>query len=234
MVSADKDTAATPFPSFEERWAVQDYTVLTPHAYRIRWTLEGPLATSVSVMKQSLVDPDDDEAPEPYYQGSTWHPFSNSPLTDPPISSIRVHVNPLDEWDEYWMDKHRDHGAGPLATVCCGTQRPVGKAVVGPVVTATARDFVTVHDFLSVVHPYLLDRRGDILAAMGEDPLRNCDGPMPAATKLMVDWSGASTVCVTDEAGGLKVRGRPTKMPASQRGATWEALQRLKAARGNP
>lgn len=89
--------------------------------------------------------------------------------------------------------------------VCCGMTRPRGKKT--KVVVKATGDFVTIHDFLSVVHPYLMARRDEILVAMGEDPGR-LRGPFPPETKLMVDWRSPSIVDVSDEAEWLLFRKR--------------------------
>jgi hypothetical protein len=52
--------------------------------------------------------------------------------------------------------------------MCCGAKRPRGKAVklvVKP--TMSGNEFVTVHDYLSAVPPWLMSARGDILWCMG-------------------------------------------------------------------
>lgn len=213
------------FPSFEERIEVRDWTVLSPEAYRIRWALSGPLTEAVSIMPKSGVQ-EDDAVFEPYCLAPdgaepTWHPFSQSPLTEPKISSIRIHVDPLDEWGYYWIEKHREH-VGPgrvygptrfhsphlsdaqndemenevLLMACCGTRSPRDKGT--DVVVQATGDFVTIHDYLSVVHPYLMGRREDILAALNEGVLRE-DCSLPDDTKLMVSWATAKGLDVIDE-----------------------------------
>lgn len=83
--------------------------------------------------------------------------------------------------------------------------RPRGKKT--QVVAKATGDFVTIHDFLSVVHPYLMARRDEILVAMDEDPGR-LRGPFPPETKLMADWRSPKTVEVSDEAEWLIFRKR--------------------------
>lgn len=52
---------------------------------------------------------------------------------------------------------------------CCGMARPRGKNLSVVVKPAVDREkgFVTVHDYLTVVHPWLMGLREEILAAMG-------------------------------------------------------------------
>lgn len=123
---------------------------------------------------------------EPYYclaqDGAepTWHPFSQLPPTQPKVSSIRVRVDPLDEWAWYWDEKHSDHDDCPTSIydpsnfrlphlsdaqndktekeevllACCGTVSPHDKGT--DVVVKATGDFVTIHDYLSIVQPYLM------------------------------------------------------------------------------
>lgn len=43
-----------------------------------------------------------------------WHPISRDPLTDPPVSSITIRIDPLNEWEQNWVDLHDDHSYQPL------------------------------------------------------------------------------------------------------------------------
>jgi hypothetical protein len=130
-------------------------TRISDDARRIRWTLNGPLETSISIVNLGR-EFDPEEVPEPYYLGDKdghegkWHPFSRSPLSEPKVSSAKLFVNPLDDWDTFWMEIH-EHHTEPDATYdpaevlyepipggdpdlgdkrllrCCGEDRPLGK-----------------------------------------------------------------------------------------------------------
>jgi hypothetical protein len=81
-----------------------------PETRRIRWTLNGPLETAITVARDYWLDAD--EVPEPYYldrEKPTWHPFAQSPLTETKVSSLQLSVGPLVDWDYYWMEIHEDH-----------------------------------------------------------------------------------------------------------------------------
>jgi hypothetical protein len=88
--------------------------LLTEEARRIRWLLNGPLETAVTIMRHHTIEPDDTDF-EPYYRpgqgagSSGWHPFSQLPYTDPKVSSLTLAVNPLDEWRTYWLTNHEEH-----------------------------------------------------------------------------------------------------------------------------
>ncbi|KAF2472782.1 uncharacterized protein BDR25DRAFT_365958 [Lindgomyces ingoldianus] len=202
-------------PSFEAARKAQQQILLTSDALRLYWTLEGPLSSAIRVMDDRHYDPNtplapycDQTAPSP-----SWSPVSQSPLTEPKISSVTVHVEQLDDWEELWLDIHRDHAEpgphneasdfarfGPLPDYdpdsdeegpehllrCCHQDRP-RKTKVSLVVKA-AGEFVTVHDYVSVVHPWLMSLRENILQAAGD--LEDCV-LLPANTRLIVEYAYA-------------------------------------------
>ena len=167
----------------------------------------------------------------------TWHPFAHSPLTKPKVSSVKLFIDPLDTWDYYWMEVHEDHTDpdelhdpadvvyGPMPSVdetkrtesdsyflkCCGSKRPWDQGTTDLIVKATGDSgFVTIYDFISTVHPYLMARRSDIIEAINVDPARGGKHFGPE-TKLMVRWHRANDISVTDEADwmDLYTRNRP-------------------------
>lgn len=184
----------------------------SPGTKRIFWSLDGPLSTSIKVM-ETFFNPD---SLEPYFQQTTgcnsWHPISESPLTEPKISSTTVYVCELLGWKEQWLEIHSTHidldsdvrdqygdgvEIGPLPNYnpeedeegpehllkCCGTKRPCGKG--DPLVvkpTISGNNFITVQGYISAVHPWLISLREDILWTKGLID----DAPLPANTKLMV------------------------------------------------
>ncbi|KAK4031627.1 hypothetical protein C8A01DRAFT_41923, partial [Parachaetomium inaequale] len=211
------DSAETTLPSYEEQDSPQNRVLLNPKTRRIRWTLNGPLETAITVARDRFFDPD--EVPEPYHQG---HAFAQAPLTKPKVSSLKLYVETLDDWDHLWMEIHRDHTDpdatydpanvvyGPLPgvdeaelrggkhlLVCCGLKRPWGRET--QLVVKATGNFVTIHDFISTVHPYLMARRGDIIETMNLDPGRTRK-PFGPETKLMVTWQCAKGVEIWDEA----------------------------------
>lgn len=223
------------FPSYEERHRQElpkgrgHQTRISPDARQIRWTLNGPLETSISIVQLgSEFDPE--EVPEPYYLGKeddnegNWHPFSRSPLSEPKVSSVKLFVNPLDEWDYFWMVEHEEHTdpdakydpaevlyepvpegstypGGQKLLRCCGEDRPLGKETDLVVRGTGDGGFVTIHDFLSVVHPYLMSRRDEILEAMALDGGRPGERPFGPETELIVTWTnpGAVDIQTADE-----------------------------------
>ncbi|KAK4032100.1 hypothetical protein C8A01DRAFT_41457 [Parachaetomium inaequale] len=140
----------------------------------LRWFLSGPLSTQIKVLS-SVVDAESLQTP--YQTDSTsFHPISACPISDPPVSSITVTADVLNGWAGDWEDAHHNHthGRGDFATQpdgtgllmrCCGEDRP------GPgpslTVAASRQEFVTIHDFVMAVHPWLLALEPDIRAAYG-------------------------------------------------------------------
>jgi hypothetical protein len=167
---------------------------------------------------------------------SGWHPVSQESLTTSGISSITTRVQELDDWEHYWYELHHFHSehdddegtngsmirygelpdydpdedeeGPPHLLRCCGEDRPRSKAV-RLVVDASEKDFVTVHDFLSTVHPWLMSMLDDIRAAMETGR----GSPLPADTTLMV-VAGCDRLMVVEEQewSGFK-RKQPTPSP---------------------
>jgi hypothetical protein len=99
-------------PSYEALRSAERLIPFSLDAQRIFWSLNGPLATSIEIMEGRASDPDSPR--EAYFRQTTggvtsWHPASQSPLTEPKVSSITVRVRGLELWEDDWLDKHRDH-----------------------------------------------------------------------------------------------------------------------------
>ncbi|KFY00414.1 hypothetical protein O988_03318 [Pseudogymnoascus sp. VKM F-3808] len=191
------------YPTFSELCSrhVKPYPTLA--AVRIVWSFRGgSLETSLSVMAAAYnIDVLEPYFQQSVGRGSNtpWHVVSKSPVTHPPVSEIRVNVFDLDIWESDWLDFHENHSdpdfhtesdtlsygtlpdydpendkEPPHLLKCCGTDRPRGKEV-GVLVTASPSGpgFVTVHEYVTTVHPWLMRNREDIFKAM------NCWEQMP-------------------------------------------------------
>ena len=185
---------------------------LSPDAKRLKWALEGSLMTAVEVMHDMKYDPKIPTAPYADQTASTtiWHPISQSPLTEPKVSSVMVHIPTVDDWEYEWLEFHRfchhpdESGENPDEFLfgdlpgydsdsdeeedvhllrCCGADRPRKKSET-LLVKATG-EFLTIHDYLSVVHPWLLKRREDIYGAEG-NLMKN--EPLPWNTRLVISY----------------------------------------------
>ena len=210
-------TEADQTPSYETARQTHPQVVLTHDARRLYWTLGGPLTSAISVMGDKWYDPD---VPlEPYCVQAepllSWHSIAQSALTEPKISSITVSVEQLNDWEEKWWELRRDNDDlvpvgtdfgededfdedfdeeddGPQSGLqsCYKDVPRDNRATL--VVRATGA-FITVHDYVSVVHPWLMNLREKILQASG-DLLDNI--PLPPDTRLMVQ-AFPSPDCVT-------------------------------------
>lgn len=203
-----------PFLSYEALRAKQEPPRLTLDAIqRLFWPLDGPLSTSISVMK----DASSPDSLEPYFKQTSdgtgiWHPVSWMPLTKPKVSSITVSVDNLNVWEDYWLEDHEEHsspggsgepsarygelpdlgpedegeeGSDDHLLICCDEVRPRGKAVKLVVKPAAGENgFITVHDYVSAVHPWLASIQEDILNSMSI-----FQRPVPLAMELMVDYN---------------------------------------------
>ncbi|OAQ96890.1 hypothetical protein LLEC1_05321 [Akanthomyces lecanii] len=204
MSSAQPEAEVYPsFASFRRRETLPRPSTA---AMRLIWTLDGSL-TSLKVMNEGL-DPD---APlEPYFQqrpeGTGWHAIAEMPVTRHKISSVTVNIRPFERWAEDWEESHRhaepgipgcifgeaeDDETDPPLLMCCGEERPRDTAPV--LVRASAKPYLRVHDYMSVMHPWLMERNGRILAALGV-----WDGrPLPADTKLAVRHAGDDSLSIS-------------------------------------
>lgn len=84
---------------------------------------------------------------------------------------------------------------------CCNGDQP-RKTKVLLVVNATG-DFLTIHEYVSAVHPWLVGVRQNLLRAAG-DLLDN--EPLPADTKLVALYPGPNDIMVVDDAEWRKDR----------------------------
>jgi hypothetical protein len=138
--------------------------------------------------------------------------------------NCHVKVLLLEGWEDQWVNWHQGHvelnaeyedesnvriGAlpdfdpekdeeGPQYLLrCCGCDRPRGKnATVEVKAGLCSEEFITVHDYLSTVHPWLLNLKNDILEAM----FMFEDDPPLLDTKLMVAFATPDMLLVQQKA----------------------------------
>lgn len=180
-----------PYPSYETLRAAQKWIRLAPNSGQLLfWTLNAPLKQAISVM----ASPSSPGGPlEPYYNqdDDSWHPISRLSITQPKISAVTVRVYQLDEWDAGENEDQDDDEDEKIW---------VGKEEFGVTVKPTAAGdeaFVTVHDFLEVVHPWLMKLRKEILNAKGM--LEGNDQPLADDTELMVDANGLECLIIEEK-----------------------------------
>lgn len=134
-------------------------------------------------------------------------------MTRPPVSSISVGVYQLDEWEDEWVEVHREDYSADRRTIavedgeedtydddgtpvrilhCCGFDRPSPPTTLE--VRASTAPYVTIHDYVTAVHPWLMHRRNDLLLAMNIWNL----APLPQDTALMVNCIAPNQLMIFD------------------------------------
>ncbi|KAI7777445.1 hypothetical protein LA080_003540 [Diaporthe eres] len=218
-------SSSQPLPSFETllhaaRTGTGPLPRLTLNACRLFLTLQGPMNVSVFVLD---ADRNPDATREPYFQRvdpdeTIWHPISREPLTQPKVSSILVSVDDLEDFPSVWLDGHEPHaepdsddcvfgrlgaegagdaedGDGEVELLrCCGTDLP--REIPPLLVEAAEGPYVTVHDYVAAVHPWLLGLRGNILWALNDITEGK---PLPAETDLAVGMYGPDSLNIMTE-----------------------------------
>lgn len=218
-------SSSQPLPSFETlldaaRTGTGPVPTATHDARRLFWTLQGPVEASVFVLDADI---NPDATREPYLQRvdpdeTVWHPISREPLTEPKISSILVTVDDLEQFPSVWLDGHEPHadpdgtgcvfgrpgadgpggaedGDGEAELLrCCGTDLP--REIPPLLVKAAQGPYVTVHDYVTAVHPWLLGLRGNLLWALNDITE---DKPLPAETHLAVSMYGPDSLKIEKE-----------------------------------
>ncbi|KAF7550224.1 hypothetical protein G7Z17_g5854 [Cylindrodendrum hubeiense] len=183
-----------PLPSFKESRLAGNSAKNTNVINRLFWSLGGPLETSIFVLEDAA----NPEGPrEPYFRqttgGTSWHPISQESLTEPRVSSVSVSILPLSDCEEGWRCNHehadRDdpncvyepfRGRTILAR-CCGENRPKNLAPLE--VQALHTPYVTIHDYVTTLHPVLMGLRQNALSILGMWE----GGSLPEETKLVVE-----------------------------------------------
>ncbi|KAK3904826.1 hypothetical protein C8A05DRAFT_13332 [Staphylotrichum tortipilum] len=135
--------------------------LLSDPGRRLFWTLQGALDSAISVLGE---DCNPDGPREPYLRAENnnlHHPIGDEPITTRPYVTLTVTEENIDGWRDEWDDINYegfDEDIRPSAADLPPTFEPV-------VVTASNGEFVSVHDYVTVVHPWLMARREQILRA---------------------------------------------------------------------
>lgn len=179
---------------------------------RLFWSLNDPLDSenTISVLQSRPVngprepyfrhkvtstggDDEDDDGDE---SSSAWHPISKAPVSVPGVSELKVKIVPLGWWVGDWGEYHEPHAedtenpedideSGTLIyCYCCQESRPskVYEDLVVKAGSSTTTGFVTIHDYVTAVHPWLMGLRDDLRGALSV-----FDGQvLPKDTKLVV------------------------------------------------
>lgn len=86
-------------PAYEVYREARQPIGFSDDAKRLEWALEGPLHSAIEVMHDMKYDHDIPTEPYGSQTVSTtiWHPISRSPLTDPKVSSVIVHIEGVED-----------------------------------------------------------------------------------------------------------------------------------------
>ncbi|KAI1199803.1 hypothetical protein F5X97DRAFT_322057 [Nemania serpens] len=113
---------------------------------------------------------------------------------DEPDAGEGYRYGPLPDYDSD-CDKSLSEERPLHLLECCNTPRPRRKIPSIIVKPSPGNDFVTIHDYLSTIHPFLLALREDIPDIMYE---WNQGHPTPE-TKLWIDHGGLTQLWVSFE-----------------------------------
>ncbi|KAK4033537.1 hypothetical protein C8A01DRAFT_49915 [Parachaetomium inaequale] len=201
------DTANAPADSGE--WILR---LVSTAGKRLFWRLNGALEGAIQVAPSEYYEPG--AVMEPYFgpDGSP-HPVSQASLLEPP-SPVTVRIQCIDAWEQDWADQHwRCHDATPsdlyprrlgpcpgdetfdlniYLLECCGQKRPW--AYDTQLQVTAQGEFLTVHEYVSAVHPWLMAMRDTLL-----DVLDKMDGIPPPETKLAVLYLGPGPLRIGHE-----------------------------------
>ncbi|KFA69004.1 hypothetical protein S40285_10690 [Stachybotrys chlorohalonatus IBT 40285] len=143
----------------------ETFTQLSAAGKRILWTLNSPLESAIQVAPNQYYEPG--AAMEPYFRPAaadlapSWHPVSQESLMEPQVPAVIVRIACIDSWAQLWVDLHRD---------CLDTnndhQRPRAKDTQLEVTAGGA--FLTAHEYVSAVHPWLMGMREMLLDVLGK------------------------------------------------------------------
>ncbi|KAH9230475.1 hypothetical protein K456DRAFT_55552 [Colletotrichum gloeosporioides 23] len=200
-----------------------------PEARRILRRLQGPLSDSVFVLRDQEREPYVIASGPAGNSGP--QPIAQSSLTEPKIGSITVRVDVLRRWQEEWLERHERHAHaddkdcvfgklhdkelyklsgsessgddedGEMELLLrCDTDRP---KKAQPLVINASDTYVTVHDYLSALHPWLMGLREDIVRA---DNVWEDKTPVDYR-KLVVDFILPNSLKIVDETQFLRLVG---------------------------
>jgi hypothetical protein len=254
--NSDQLEGSSGAPSYEDANVTPGLVRFTHDARRLYWTMSGPLTSAIYVMDDKWYDPE--VPLEQYCLQTqptlTWASIAQSPLTEPKISSVSVYISPLHEWEDDWMELHAEHGEpdeedalgsdfihfGPLPDyssdsdeegpqqklLCCGEKRP-RKTKVKLEVTA-AGPYLTVHDYVSAVHPWVLGLRERIVQAFEFQVDGTGDAPFDHDAKFMIALDASPDGVIVVEEEGWKVElDKKRNLGSIQQMAEWKRQKAL-------
>ena len=224
-------------PSFEERCDNNQFPLASESTRRLLWYIQGPSFEDQVLVMNNSSDPAGPR--QPYAQnlspgGPRWHDISQEPLTIPAVSSVTVQSRELENHPHWWASEaHRhadpdfdfciygeedENGTRKLLR-CCGEDRP--QEHIPLVVTAATQPFVTIHDYITTIHPWIFSLREEILVASLNRPEDN--------SKLVLNYNGLSSVAISSEEDWTSMKrafssDAPPNNPSNQPPTSWHAM----------
>lgn len=157
---------------------------------RVRWILDFEDASMalISVLNDCRQP---DGAREPYATDNSTchHEVSQAALTEPKVSEITVTAHNLEEWSTYWLISHGHAELGVYGEFdddgglieCCGEAMPPDPPSL--TVNASNGSYITIDDYITNVHPWLMGLKSNILQALAA---QNGNEELPDPTRLEV------------------------------------------------
>ncbi|WQF87926.1 hypothetical protein CDEST_12940 [Colletotrichum destructivum] len=188
------------------------FSIPSPASRRLFWTLNGPLESAIQVAPSQYYEAGD--VLEPYFRAGdadvapSWHPVSQESLMVPQVPTVTATIYCLDDWEQLWVELNR---------YCLDTKndprRPRSKDVKLEV-TAGNGTFLTVHEYVSAVHPWLMGMRQRLLYALGKTDGKGV--PWPPEAKLAVTHLGDGPLHIQTEDKWAYSRRKPDLKPRRQ------------------
>jgi hypothetical protein len=155
-------TMTAPYQSLECLAAKGTHAIPSLDFLRLRWFLHADNPKDCISILQDAKNADSPQ--EPY---STDHPINQKPATLPPVSSMIISVDMLDQYQSDWIDAHEPHAdpddfpdqddamcpkfdSDDCLQRCCGQDRPGP----GPRLELIAKEdhFISIGDYIDTVH----------------------------------------------------------------------------------
>jgi hypothetical protein len=158
-------TMTPPYQSLEQLAAKGVHAIPSLDFFRLRWSLT---SNNPNECISILQDAKDARFPqEPYLVD---HPINQQPATHPPVSSITISIDMLDQYESDWIDAHKPHAdpedfefqndpmcpkldSDDCVNRCCGQDR----SGPGPrlELIATGGEFISIGYYVNTVHAWL-------------------------------------------------------------------------------
>lgn len=153
---------------------------------RLFWTLNGPLESSIQVLPSQYYERK--TVMEPYYRPATvdtpasWHPVSQENIYTTAEQTTTVQIQTFESFNMHWNEVNWDDSGGRLTPFYEADPNFDPRLDLNPdlgipicpifpsdytLTVTTAGDYLTIHEYVSAVHPWLMSIRETLLQALG-------------------------------------------------------------------